>query len=520
MSTRFPPNIGLEAASPLLYSPYQQAFLKARRARFAACCQVIGYCGNDGLFRCPKCGKKDLTAKRVFRYLGCFAGRRGGKSVVGAHGAREEMLVPNSLGWVMGPTYKILHDATMPTLLKLIPRDWCADWSAEDETLTLKNGAQVAFRSLDDPDRAHCGVGPDWGWMDEAAFINPLAWDYFRPALTDKAGACFFTSSVDGFDWTYEYIEKPALVEKKPGYFAAKWRTIDNPFMATYRADEIADARDTMSPQMFRQEYEGERETFTGSVYGEWINNAWLESDDAVRRYIPEWPLLDPSRQALNGLDSGADHPFGGVKHIVTPAGIIAVGEYLERQRAFGTHLMALRGSNFMSQDRTMWAANRNEAQLRLEFAAQGINVAPAENDQMAGIQRVLSWLYTGRYKVAYTCPKLFDQLKKYRYAQNTQPDGQKSIKEKVFKLADELPDCVRYALMTWPSLPAAPEQLIGRDVTMLDPQTRYEIAKMAAFHKHDTVGVELQPTDKEYPTGDFYSSYRDLSDGLFDESY
>ncbi len=506
MSKQLPPNIGLEANKPLLYNPYQQEFLKARRMRFAPCCKKIGYCGSDGMFRCPSCGIEyaHRASPRVYQRFGLFAGRRGGKSVIGAHGAREEILVPNGVGWVSGPTEKILHDATMPALLKLIPREWCANWDAEHSELTLKNGHLIMFRSLHDPDRGHCGVGLDWAWLDEAAFIDALAWDYLRPALTDFGGAAFFTSSVDGYDWTYDRVEKPALVDHKPGFWACKWRTIDNPFIATFRAAEVEEARATMPPQLFRQEYEGERENFTGSVYGEWIDEAFLADDDAVRVWIPEWPRIDPSRRKIIGLDSGADHPFGAVDMVVTDKGIIVVKDYLERQRAFGTHFAAIKETFKGTLDgEILWAANKNEAQLRLEFNSQGILVAPAENDQMSGIQRVLSWLYTKQFKIAHTAPRTFDQMKKYRYADNKSPDGQKRV-EKVFKVSDELPDCVRYGLMMWPSLPNAPLPMTGRDLSQLDPRTRWEIEKMRHFAAkgHDR---DLKPANEEYPVGDFY---------------
>lgn len=477
--------------------------------RYAACCKKIGFCGTDGIFRCPACGHEfaPREAKRVYRRFGLFAGRRGGKSVVGAHGGREECLVPNSVGWVSGPTEKILHDATMPAFLKLIPREWCANWDAEHSELTLINGALIMFRSLHDPDRAHCGVGVDWAWFDEAAFIDELAWDYFQPALTDFAGVAFFTSSVDGFDWTYERIEKKALVDHEPGFWACKWRTIDNPFIATYRMEEVEDARKVMPPQLFRQEYEGERENFTGSVYGEWIDSALLPDDDAIRAYIPEWPAISASRRMLIGLDSGADHPFGAVALVVTDRGIVAVREYLERQRAFSAHLAGIQIA-LHPHDNVMWAANKNEAQLRLEFSAHNIHVAPAENDQTAGSQRVLSWLYTKQLKFAYTVPRTFDQMKKYRYAKNTLTDGSK-LKEKIFKKEDELPDCVRYALMTWPALPASLMPLLGRDVSMLDGRTRLELEKMARYSKRGNER-DLTPADKEYPLGNFYGVSED----------
>jgi hypothetical protein len=473
--------------------------------RYCAVCKKIGFTGDDGLFRCLSCEQLQLEAKRVFRFFGLFAGRRGGKSLVGAWGAREEMLLPNGIGWVMGPTYKILHDATMPTLLKIIPREWCDLWNAEDEELTLVNGHKVMFRSLDDPDRAHCGVGPHWGWMDEAAFISELAWHYFRPALTDHGGACFFTSSVDGYDWTYENIEKKALVDKVPGYWACKYRTIDNPWIATRHPEEIEEARRSMPPQLFRQEYEAERENFEGSVYGEWISDAWLADDAAVQQFIPEWPRINPDRRVILPLDSGADHPFGALALVVTEAGIVAVSEYLERSRAFTTHLESIR-SQFPMGNQPLWCANRNEAQLRTEFAAHSIIVAGAENDQMAGIQRVLSWLYTKQFKIAYTCPRLYDQMKKYKYAKNTTTDGQKTAKENVVKLHDELPDCVRYALMIWPTLPKTPEKALGRDLSKMDPRVVWELEKMKNFMTAKDPR-DLQPKDDGFPMGDSFWS-------------
>lgn len=499
----------------MLYNPYQIEFLKARRLRFAPCCQKIGSCGADGLFRCPSCGKVDMMAPRVYRRMGVFAGRRGGKSLVGAHGAREEILVPNSIGWVAGPTEKILHDATMPTLLKLIPREWCQHWDAEHQELRLINNALIMFRSLHDPDRGHCGIGAHWAWFDEAAFIDEMAWHYFEPALTDFGGVAFFTSSVDGFDWTYNAIEKKALIEKKPGYWAAKWRTIDNPFMATYRSAEIADAKETMPPQLYRQEFEGERENFTGSVYAEFLGDVWLGTDTAVREYLPEWPAIDPSRRVITGLDSGADHPFGAVALVATERGMVAVREYLERQRAFSAHLIPIQ-LQFPQGPNVMWAANRNEAQLRLEFAAHGLLVAPAEADQMAGIQRVLSWLYTGQLKIAYTCPRLLEQMKLLRFAVNVSHDQQKR-NEKVFKVDDELPDCVRYALMTWPSMPVPLTPIIGRNLSALDQQTRWEIQENARRTKLSTnEDRDLTPVDDGYPMSNFYGNDDEASSDYF----
>src|SRR5262245_9202237 len=83
----------------LLYNPYQQAFMEARRQRLA-----------DGT--------------RAYNRLCIIAGRRGGKTMIGAVAAVEEMAVPNSMGWCVAPTYMDLHDYLMPAFFKVLPQSW------------------------------------------------------------------------------------------------------------------------------------------------------------------------------------------------------------------------------------------------------------------------------------------------------------------------------------------------------------------------------------------------------------
>jgi hypothetical protein len=59
--------------------------------------------------------------------------------------------------------------------------------------------------------------------------------------------------------------------------------------------------------------------------------------------------------------------------------------------------------------------------------------------------------------------------------------DGSKREKERVYKLEDELPDCIRYAVMTWPTLPRPPiePQNKPRDLSQLPGEMRATIEKM-----------------------------------------
>jgi len=515
-----PPGIGANLGKELLYNPYQDSLLAKRRLRFCLKCRkVSSMFPGSGVFKCAHCSTdhtSNRTAPRVFKRFGAFSGRRGGKTVVGAHMVREEALIPNGLIWCMGPNYKVLNDSTIPTLLGIIPPSWVAapGWNSDLMEFPLVNGTKIAFRSLDDPERGR-GPGPTCGWFDEAAQIPEQGWNVFRPSLSEQAGIAIFTTTVYGFDWTYERIEKKALIDKLPGYYAVKWWTEENPLFQYDEVlkAEIEEARLTMTPEFFAQEYRAERHNATGAIYAKYLVGAYLSTDEAIRKFIPEWPNLDSSREVWIGLDAGADHPFGATMAVVTEWGLIVVDEYLQRDAAYLVHLQNIQQKFRLNRfNNVKWVANKNERQLRAEFGLKQIGLIQAENRHEFGIQRVQSWFVSNQLFITYVCPNTFDQFNKYRYAVNTSSDGQQK-KEAVYKLEDELPDCVRYLLMAYPRLPDPKVAAMTQDQKSrweaFDDRTRGDIERMKDFHKHEVgEGRDLEPSDENYPIGGFWGGY------------
>jgi hypothetical protein len=255
-----------------------------------------------------------------------------------------------------------------------------------------------------------------------------------------------------------------------------------------------------MSDTMYRQEYEADFVNFTGSVYGSLIRDRVLHTDDDVLKFIPEWPKIDSWRQVLVGIDTGADHPFGGVKLVATELGLVVVGEYLERDKVFAQHCYNLK--SLANSPTTRWAINKNERQPMMELAQHGIFCQKSENEIVAGTERVKSWLQAKQlWFVASRVPQTLNQMHAYRWAENTMTDGSKREKEKVFKLRDELPDCIRYAVMSWPQLPKA--HIIDphppRDLTNLPGEMRATIERMRKFEGRE-------PDQKQSVTLDFWA--------------
>lgn len=503
-AVRLPPHCGTGLDKPFLYNPYQVELLKARRMRICPRCRVLGPVDSLGVFKCKHCGAVEpsqLIAAKAFRRLGLVGGRRSGKTAVGAQAAREEVIVPGGLGWVCGPTMKILHDSTMPSFFKIIPPDWVKHWDGQYNDLTLINNHVVQFRSLDDPKRG-IGMGPTWSWFDEAQKIAERAWDIFRPSLTDNRGNTIFTWTPNGFDWTWRRLWRLAAELKQPGFWMAKCRTLDNPWIQKYGLEEVAEARATMPPQMFRQEYEADFVSFVGNVYDwEVIDPLILRDAESVRAFIPEWPALHKSRTCIVGMSAEPGAPFAAVLLVATEAGLVVVGEYISEHRAVAFHFDEIKkellpikdGDRIVDHLQPRWSGDEELQFLTVEGSRKGIGIIPAEHYLMTGLQRVHSWMYTHKLLYTYKVPKLLDQMRGYRWYDNEDDDGQTVAHERVFRKDNELPNALRFALLSWPSLPVKVESQTGRDLSQMDARSRYEIERLARFEQGDVdASVEL----------------------------
>jgi hypothetical protein len=286
-----------------------------------------------------------------------------------------------------------------------------------------------------------------------------------------------------------------------PGYWAARWVSTGNPTMSEAY---IEGKRATMSTEMFKQEYEADFVTFQGAIYGSTMIEPCVIDDKTEAGYallqsiIPEWPAVNPVRTAIVGLDPGSDHPFAGVLLVVTDKAIVVCGEYKKRELPAMQHAANLKAMVGALQPR--WGIDRSQAQMMIELAQHGIFAAAAENAVVAGIERVKSWMISGRLKFVKSRTKeLVGELKSYRWKDSEKRDGAVGIQEP-YKRKDDLCDAIRYGLMTWPHLPEAAEGSTGvRDLSKMSDKERYEIERVM---RHD--GTQKREKEVE-DGGDFY---------------
>lgn len=204
-----------------------------------------------------------------FRVL--IAGRRFGKT----HLACVELLTKaagkqNADVWYVAPTYRMAKEIAWRLLKQMVPKEHLARSPNEtDLSVHLVNGSTIALRGADNPDSLR-GVGLDLVVPDEFAWIHKEAWeDVLRPALADRGGSALFITSPAGHNWAYDLYLRGK--EQQDGWKSWQFTTLDG---GRVSEEELAEARATLDPRKFRQEFEASFETLQGRVYSNFDRDA------------------------------------------------------------------------------------------------------------------------------------------------------------------------------------------------------------------------------------------------------
>ena len=204
------------------------------------------------------------------RFKVVSAGRRFGKSRLAAWILIIEALQSeNKDVFYIGPTFQQSKDIMWDMLKELLDGTELIQQTHENTaTMTLVNGIKISLKGSDRPDTLR-GIGLAYVVLDEYANMKVEVWEQIiRPTLADVKGGALFIGTPAGKNHFYD-IWKEASDEKKEDWEAFQYNSIDNPILDP---NEIKTARETMSTQAFRQEFEASFVSFTGGIFKpEWI---------------------------------------------------------------------------------------------------------------------------------------------------------------------------------------------------------------------------------------------------------
>jgi PBSX family phage terminase large subunit len=360
-----------------------------------------------------------------------IAGKRGGKSSVAA--VKFITLITDNIQkgnegdyLILGPTYGLLRNGTIPTLMKYWPRK-LGVYRRSESRIELPNNHYVFILSADEPDRIEA-FGILGAWLDEAGQFKQEAWDKVQQRFTIKPG---FGSgktiiSTTPYGLPTSWLNKD-LIERRhemPWLSYHNWSTLENPFIDH---TNILRSKVTMNAQVYLRDVGGVYTSIDGLIYPDFSR----ESDVVKPFTIPtHWPVF-------SGIDYGFTDPT--VIHMWAKdpetATFYLIDEFYESKKSLRDY-----------QDFLITYMGRVK-QLLFDPSAVGImselqrltkmNLVAADNDVDQGIARVTRLIKSGRLKIFNKCEKTILDMESYVYAEG---------KNKPAHNSSHGPDAMRYA--------------------------------------------------------------------------
>lgn len=216
--------------------------------------------------------------KREERWASVVAHRRAGKTVACImdlikraveHKGREPRFA------YVAPTYTQAKDVAWSYLKEYTSAIPGMEKSESELSVTFPhNLARIRLYGAENYDRLR-GLYLDGVVIDEAGDIDPRAWpEVIRPALSDRQGWATFIGTPKGRNAFYEIAER---AKKDNGWYFANLKASQTGLIA---ASELADAKQTLTPEQFAQEYEC---SFSAAIVGAYYGRD-MEAAEADKR--------------------------------------------------------------------------------------------------------------------------------------------------------------------------------------------------------------------------------------------
>jgi Terminase large subunit, T4likevirus-type, N-terminal len=253
------------------------------------------------------------------KFLKCVARKKGfsgpvgsGKTVALCYQALiSAARNPNCTGLIGAPTYPMLFDVTLKSMLEILEEKGIAfSYHKSQKILTLpQSNSTILFRSLDRYENLR---GPNLAWVgvDELTYCAPEAWQILEARVRDpraKQPQMFAVWTPKGYDWVYRRFISPK--DRLPEHEAVIARARENVAILAKHPDFYEQLKSSYDELQYRQEALGEYlNVFAGRVY-----YAYSDANERIDlRFVPQeglcWALdfnVDPMTaiiaQSING---------------------------------------------------------------------------------------------------------------------------------------------------------------------------------------------------------------------------
>lgn len=374
-----------------------------------------------------------------YRFIVACLSRRVGKSFIAYNIAFLKALEPGVKILIMAPNYSISNIgwSAIKNLIKNYGLDVEKE-NAKDKEIELSNGTLIKLGSVNQADSV-VGHSFDLVIYEEAA-IASKGGDSFnvqiRPMLDKPNSKALFISTPRGANWFKEFYERgynPLL----PQWLSihATWK--DNPRVSETDIDE---ARRTVSPAFFRQEYEADFDVFEGMVftafdYEKHVKDPWVE-------------LTKETCETIMGIDHGYNDPTAAIvlKYHFDTDTFFLVSEYQDCKKTTDVYAEQFRRMIDEYGVELTWVDSA-AAQFRQDLMVlHDICSAPATKSVLDGIEYVHSLIAQDKLIISPECAQAILSIKNYSWEESETLQRSRPTHDEYSHICDAL----RYALYSY----------------------------------------------------------------------
>jgi phage terminase large subunit-like protein len=371
----------------------------------------------------------------------------------------QQILIPKLKQWLP------------PSLL--VKGSWERSYNSEKKELTLSNGSTLEFLTYEQDLAAHAGTSRHFVHFDEEPPKHIYDENMLR--LVDTDGDTWLTlTPVEGMTWIYDGIYKPGSTGLHQYIDVVEVDIHENPYLKPEAIERIlggldADERKAREKGQFVQ--------LGGKVY----------KNFSVATHVI--PPINP-KSVLNwewyrSMDHGFNNPTAWLWHAVHADGtIVTFAEHYASEMTVAEHAkVVLKMDKELGKEPEFCVGDPATQQRQAvtgtsivgEYAANGIWIAPGNNDVLTGVNQVSKYLSTNPrtkkpyWQITENCTNLIREMERLRWETYSSKSAQfnNNAHEKIHKKDDHACDSARYFFTFMPDLapdPATVSELMPRD--------------------------------------------------------
>jgi len=211
----------------------------------------------------PLSNPQTIICEAPFRFRVAVCGRRFGKTHLSIRELARFASKPDSNVWYLTNSRQQAKSLVWSKLKKKLRHlHWIRSTNESELSIELVNGSKISLKSAEQGDNLR-GESLSFIVVDEFCDINlDEVWgQIIRPSLSDQKGHALFIGTPKAGNQAARDLYVNYLTKK--GWMSFTYTTADGGFVDE---DELAQAREDLSPKVFSQEYLATWENFAGII--------------------------------------------------------------------------------------------------------------------------------------------------------------------------------------------------------------------------------------------------------------